>query len=137
MVARFLKTKVPNTYINRLVTDDTTDRATDTLAKNIAGVINGLLTERFWPDIIPSTTGTEPVSPSPDYYAYWNRMALDREFSEEIWPGNRAEFADGLYTIDAVVSAVPAAYKGILDLTMCNSLFLGEQLKRLCHCTRL
>jgi hypothetical protein len=66
------------------------------------------------------------------FLAYERREALDRAYPGALFPGNRAEFDDGLHTIEDVVAQVPADYTGILDLTICNSIFLGEEIRRRC-----
>ncbi|XXX76130.1 hypothetical protein WMF30_51625 [Sorangium sp. So ce134] len=58
------------------------------------------------------------------------RAALESEFPAEIRPGAAVEFYDGLRTIDAIVSAIPEGFDGVLDLTICNSILLGEAIKR-------
>lgn len=60
---------------------------------------------------------------------YFNRLALEETFPTEFIPGNRFELCDGLHSIASVVDEVPIPYEGILDLTTCNSILLGEAIK--------
>jgi hypothetical protein len=64
------------------------------------------------------------------FLAYQRREALDLAYPGAFFPGNRAEFDDGLHTIEEIVTQVPADYAGILDLTICNSIFLGEEIRK-------
>ena len=43
------------------------------------------------------------------------------------------EFADGLAPIERVVSSIPEAFDGVLDLTVCNSTVLAEEVRRRCR----
>jgi hypothetical protein len=45
------------------------------------------------------------------------------------------EFADGAVPLGRVVTAVPCAFDGVLDLTMCNSTVLTEEVRRRCRRT--
>jgi hypothetical protein len=60
---------------------------------------------------------------------FHNRSALDAALWRELRPGNRAEFRDGMYTIQAVAERIPASFAGTLDLTLCDSIFLAEGIK--------
>lgn len=58
------------------------------------------------------------------------RIALEDEFPDVIRPGPSVEFHDGLKTIPEVVKVIPPNFSGVLDLTVCNSVLLGESIKR-------
>jgi hypothetical protein len=60
----------------------------------------------------------------------WNRDELDRLFGSLINPGNRVEFADGLYDKESIAEVIDAAFNGILDLTTCTSTILSDYLGR-------
>jgi len=62
-----------------------------------------------------------------------NREQLDSIFGSALAPGNRVEFADGLHRIQDVVSQVPEKFTGILELSVCNSIFLAEAIRRRCR----
>ena len=46
--------------------------------------------------------------------------------------GLAVEFADGLAPIEQVVAAVPPAFDGVLDLTICNARLLAQEIRRRC-----
>jgi hypothetical protein len=49
--------------------------------------------------------------------------------------GASVEFDGGFSGLDELVSRVPVNYAGALDLTVCNSVLLGEEIRRRCaHC---
>jgi hypothetical protein len=58
------------------------------------------------------------------------RVAVERAFPCHLAPARAVEFADGLRTVPEVVDAVPTDFDGVLDLTVCNSVILGEAIKR-------
>jgi hypothetical protein len=64
------------------------------------------------------------------YRVHANRAALDAMFVDEVVPGNRMEFADGVRSIDDILAAIPAGFEGTLDLTVCNSIMAAEEIKR-------
>ena len=70
------------------------------------------------------------------FRAFQNRERLDRGFSDSkvLAPGNRVEFSDGLHTITDVVAHLPVDFAGVLDLSVCNSVFLAEVVRR--HCPK-
>jgi len=57
------------------------------------------------------------------------RATLERAFSGAIVPGRAIEFADGMKTIPEVIAALPPAYDAFLDMTICNSAIVGEEIK--------
>ena len=46
--------------------------------------------------------------------------------------GSAVEFADRMCSVEEVVHAVPAEFSGVMDLTICNSILLGEDIRRKC-----
>lgn len=69
-----------------------------------------------------------------EYRAYCNRAAMDDWWQGKVIPGNRVEFADRLYPLETVVNAIPEEFTGLLDLTVCNSVLLGNQIKHQRKC---
>lgn len=63
------------------------------------------------------------------YREHANRGAFDSEFTPEVIPGNRIEFADGLRSAEDVAAAVAPDFQGVLDLTICNSIIAVEAIK--------
>jgi hypothetical protein len=58
------------------------------------------------------------------------RVAFEHAFPDVVVPGRCIEFDDGMCTVAEVVSAIPVAFSGLLDLTVCNSVILGQAVKR-------
>ena len=63
------------------------------------------------------------------YRVHANRSVMDWEFADDLVPGTRAEFADGMHAVPAFAEAIPQDFEGVLDLTMCNSLMACEEIK--------
>jgi hypothetical protein len=59
----------------------------------------------------------------------WHRNALDAMARSKIAPGNCIEFRDGLQNPVDLAQQVPASWKGLVDLTMCQSVILGHLIK--------
>jgi hypothetical protein len=59
-----------------------------------------------------------------------NRDRVDGHFAGLIAPGNRIELSDGLHTAQAIIDRIPRRFAGLVDLTVCNSVLLGELIKR-------
>jgi len=57
------------------------------------------------------------------------RAALELSFPREIASGKAVEFVDGMKTISEIVDQIPITFTGLLDLTICNSVILGEAIK--------
>lgn len=68
-------------------------------------------------------------------YALWHeRRDLEPLLGSAVRSGGPAvEFADGLAPIERVVSSIPEAFDGVLDLTVCNSTVLAEEVRRRCR----
>ena len=73
----------------------------------------------------------QPVMEYPLYRHYLNRKVFDMLFSGNIKNGNQIEFFDKLYSIDEVINRIPLNFNGTIDLTICNSVIFGEEIKRL------
>jgi hypothetical protein len=57
------------------------------------------------------------------------RAALELSFAGQIESGKAVEFVDGMKTISEVIQQIPITFTGLLDLTICNSVILGEAIK--------
>lgn len=68
-------------------------------------------------------------------YGLWlARRNLEPRLGQAVRTGGPAvEFADGLRVVDRVVSTVPEGFAGVLDLTVCNSTLLAEEIRRRCR----
>ncbi|HVG19062.1 MAG TPA: hypothetical protein VNI02_08405 [Blastocatellia bacterium] len=71
-----------------------------------------------------------------EYLLQLNREALEEAFPGEFRGGSRVEFFDRLCSMNDVAEQISPEYRGLLDLTICNSILLGEAIKRKRrHCT--
>jgi hypothetical protein len=61
------------------------------------------------------------------------RRQLEKAFPG-ILTGSAVEFADGLHRVEDVAMIVPETFKGILDLTVCNSVVLGNLIRARVSC---
>jgi hypothetical protein len=68
-------------------------------------------------------------------YALWHeRREIEPLLGSAVRSGGPAvEFADGLAPIERVVSSIPETFDGVLDLTVCNSTVLAEEVRRRCR----
>jgi hypothetical protein len=57
------------------------------------------------------------------------RTAIELAFAKQIAAAPSIQFADGIKTVREVIDSVPAVFSGVLDLTICNSVILGEAIK--------
>lgn len=57
------------------------------------------------------------------------RVAVEQAFPSHIVPGRAIEFSEGMYSVRELMSAVPDDFSGVLDLTVCNSVIIGEVVK--------
>jgi len=72
--------------------------------------------------------GDAKKGPCPE--AGLTRVLLEETFLGIIRPGKCIELADGLCSVWDFIARVPCGYDGTMDLTVCNSLILGEAAKR-------
>lgn len=68
------------------------------------------------------------------YARYKARSALDFLFDGFIFPGNRIELFDGLLSVENFIEAIPHDYDGVLDFVVCNSVLIGNLIKRRRKC---
>jgi hypothetical protein len=94
-----------------------------------------LVEERLHPALRFSDSSAKPLYRL-EYLMHLNRESLEETFPGEFTGGSRVEFFDGLFSIDNVIEQIAPEYQGLLDLTICNSILLGEAIKRQRrHCT--
>lgn len=60
------------------------------------------------------------------------RRRIEAELPQVFKGGSSIEFADGLFTIDKIVADVSPDFRGILDLTVCNSVLFGDAIRKKC-----
>jgi len=65
------------------------------------------------------------------YASRLTRADIDERFPLSILPSRDIELADGLSTVGQFISAIPADFNGVMDLTICNSVILGSAIKRM------
>src|SRR5205814_2191181 len=58
------------------------------------------------------------------------RVLLEEAFPAELRGGSAFELRDGLHAVAAIIDAVPERFDGVIDLSVCNSIVLGEAIKR-------
>jgi hypothetical protein len=65
-------------------------------------------------------------------YALWKARqdAQDRLGAAVRRGGPGVEFVEGVVDVDKIVAAIPASFSGVLDLTVCNSTLLAEEIRR-------
>lgn len=64
-----------------------------------------------------------------EHRVYLNRKVLDEQFPGIFGPSASIELADGLASLDAVANCFTDRFQEILDLSVCNSILLGELVK--------
>jgi hypothetical protein len=70
-----------------------------------------------------------------EYRLYRRRPHLDRALAGALRGGAAVEFADGFHPIAAILARIDARIAGMVDLTVCSSILLGEEIRRKCrHC---
>jgi hypothetical protein len=64
------------------------------------------------------------------------RTQLEEVFVNELATSRPIEFCDGLHSVGEFLDAIPPAYHGVIDLSVCNSSVLAASIKRRYrHCT--
>ena len=68
-------------------------------------------------------------------YVLWHgRRELQARLGAAVRSGGPAvEFAEGSIPLERVVASVPETFEGVLDLTVCNSALLAEEIRRRCR----
>lgn len=106
------------------------------LCTGLRKAFNHLLVQQvLWDQGVPSPIFPggvkKDIALTPLQLAFLNRHAIDTLFSDDrLRPGNRLELADDMWSIDDIVEAIPASFEGVFDLTVCNSVLLGDTIKR-------
>ena len=113
--------------------DAVDSRPTD--AANIAAALNHGLHRLAGPAVAPGSDSHGAAVETRRQYALWEaRRALEPVLGAAVRAGGPAvEFSDGSVPIERVVTAVPEEFDGVLDLTVCNSTLLAEEVRRRCR----
>jgi hypothetical protein len=132
-IEAFVRT-LPQSWISNIRKLEANDDNISILSKTLAKDFNTFLESlKLHPDLVPNQTGQTTVYDI-DYQKYLNRLVIDRVFESLISPGNQIEFFDQLHSIDNFVTAIPQNYSGLIDFTVCNSVLIGNVIKRQRHC---
>jgi hypothetical protein len=65
--------------------------------------------------------------------AHWRPAPQDRAGAADRIGGPGVEFVDGVAGVERIVAAIPAGFSGVLDLSVCNSTLLAEEVRRHRH----
>lgn len=96
-----------------------------TLRAQIAAALDAALEpSRVWS---ASTARTEAAH-RPTRFLH--RVMLEDAFEGALRRAPLLELRDGLRTMDELMAAIPVRFDGVLDLSVCNSIALGESIKR-------
>jgi hypothetical protein len=74
--------------------------------------------------------GKEHVVVSDLWLETRHRDLLDLCANNTILPGNRVELRDGLHSPSSLAALVPEQWTGLIDLSMCRSVLLGDRIKQ-------
>ncbi len=100
------------------------------LARRLNAVLKAA--DKRFDDVLPGSAG-EAAAKQRKWYV--RRLALEAELGPAIGCGAAVEFADGLHSIPEILAGVPAQFTGVLDLTVCQSVVLAEEIRAKCrHC---
>jgi hypothetical protein len=73
---------------------------------------------------------SEMVQAQYDWFS--KRREFERRYPGLVRGGAGVEFSRGFCTIAEILEGIPAAYSETLDLTVCQSVLLGEEIRRRC-----
>jgi hypothetical protein len=59
------------------------------------------------------------------------RLEFEQAFPANIAPSRVVEFSDAMHTVPDLVKAIPEAFSGLLDLTICNSVIPASAIRQL------
>jgi hypothetical protein len=122
----------PDEEVHRLVREEALRRQFDlfesdraclaTLLNDIAAAANATyLHSREHDDVFEVMPGE----------AILHRVTFESAFEGSIRPGRCIELFDGMHTVWEFIEAIPSAFEGLLDLTVCHSMVLGRAVKKM------
>ena len=91
--------------------------------------LNRILCEDSLTDDQQMGDGPVRLAPTRERKMYFNRKRVEKYFPKCIRNGAAVEFASGLTLIEDVADRVSPNFVGLLDLSVCNSILLGEMVK--------
>ena len=103
--------------------------------ESVAALLNGLLDAALGQSgPAPGGSAAAAALAVRAQYALWEaRRALDAVLGAAVAGGPAVEFADGPASIQEMAGAVAPGFAGTLDLTICNSVLLAEEIRRKCR----
>jgi hypothetical protein len=126
----FVRARLSPELKARLANDNDMASPSELFIKLLLKDLNRLLVEEtLYREPEQADSGIE-LQHRPEHRMHLNREVLENCFKGELRGGSRLEFYDGLYSINEIIEQIPFAYSGLLDLTVCNSILLGEAIKR-------
>jgi hypothetical protein len=78
----------------------------------------------------PGDRGSTPSSEDFLPPEHLHRLALECLYGDHVRASEVVELRDGLHPLRAIIEAIPAGWRGVLDLTLCNSAALAPWIKR-------
>jgi hypothetical protein len=92
-----------------------------------------------WLDGLPARAAEGDAARSVDarlvdeeYRRYRRRQAIEPAVPGVLGGGPAVEFADGFRMVPEILDRIDPAIAGVVDLTVCNSVLLGEEIRRKC-----
>lgn len=121
----------PDEEVHRLVREEALRRQFDlfesdrarlaTLLNDIAAAANATYLHSREPDDVFEVRPGEAIL---------HRVTFESAFEGSIRPGRCIELFDGMHTVTEFIEAIPTAFDGVLDLTVCHSMVLGRAVKK-------
>jgi hypothetical protein len=123
--------------VRRLMLDGhaTAESSTQPTAAEMAEALNHWLERQGAHVAGPRDDSGAAAAETRRQYALWDaRLEVQLRLGAAIRAGGPSvEFVEGGVDVDDVVAAVPIGFSGVLDLTVCNSTLLAEEVRRRCR----
>lgn len=115
-------------------TKNSTRESREELARQLDGIAEDS-TRAYRRSIGRWRVATESLGSAGEVSSAHERIALPRPVLEAEFPGSlrqgrAVELGDGFVTISQFTESIPQGFAGVLDLSICNSIFLAEAVKR-------
>lgn len=131
LIARSMRDRIERLNTGLMTRQAKDQPAADDLAVALAAELDAAVepTRTFYEQRGRGRSDADPFAPP----VRVTRAALEEEFPTAIRPGPAVELRDGLHAVADVVDAFPEGFDGVVDLSVCNSVILGEAIKRRHH----
>jgi hypothetical protein len=119
----------------RMLRQSEHDAPDDMRAEQAAQALNALIdpTGASTTPVRIDDTGAAAAETTRQYRTWRARHDLEQRLGPSVRAGGPAvEFADGPMPVERAAASLPAAFAGVLDLTVCNSLLLAEEVRKRC-----